>query len=199
MIALISGGASVGAIARPLGKSVAFPCGWNSGSVGLVPPVPVPTPPVAVSAKATAGSAHASKHASAAKQYRMCAGSPDILFRPPAELADGLALKELARFLERKFAPTNWFPRSGQARIRHGVTVANGQASPFVYDSFLMPTWNFISNLVGSNRGEQRALLALARNGSRSEWTFAEVREISSRFAGALQERGGEKGAAVLT
>src|SRR3954467_2959055 len=128
MIALVSGGASVGAIARPLGKSVAFPCGWNSGSVGLVPPVPVPTPPVAVSAKATAGSTHASKHASAAKQYRMCAGSPDILFRPPAELADGLALKELARFLERKFAPTTWFPRSGQARIRRGVTVANDQA-----------------------------------------------------------------------
>jgi hypothetical protein len=28
-----------------------------------------------------------------------------ILFRTPAGLADGLALKELARFLERKFAP----------------------------------------------------------------------------------------------
>src|SRR5689334_13692185 len=58
----------------------------------------------------------------------MYAGSPDILFRTPAGLADGLALKELARFLERKFAPTIWFPRSGQARIRRGVTVANGQA-----------------------------------------------------------------------
>src|SRR3954470_9743372 len=132
MIALISGGASVGAIARPLGKSVAFPCGWNSGSVGLVPPVLVPTPPVEVSAKATAGSAHASKHASAARQYRKCAGGPDILSRPPAELADGLALKELARFLERKFAPTNWFPRSGQARIRRRVTVAKRPGRPFL-------------------------------------------------------------------
>src|SRR5215208_5698666 len=105
MIALICGGASLGAIARPFGKSVAFPRGWNSGSVGLVPPVLVPTPPVGVSAEATAGSAQASKHASAAKQYRMCAGSPDILSRPPAELADGLALKELARFLERGSSP----------------------------------------------------------------------------------------------
>src|SRR5881392_3400771 len=102
MIALTSGGASLGASAKPLGKSVALPCGWNSGSVGPTPPVPVPTPSVGVSADATAGSAHASKHASAARQYRMCAGSPDILSRPPAELADGLALKELARFLERK-------------------------------------------------------------------------------------------------
>src|SRR5436190_17080347 len=43
----------------------------------------------------------------------MYAGSPDILFRTPAELADGLALKELARFLERKFAPTIGSPAPG--------------------------------------------------------------------------------------
>src|SRR3954454_21997224 len=116
-----SGGASSGAIAWPLGKSIALPCGWYSGSLGLVPPVPV-------SAVAIAGMAHATKHANAAMQQRICAGSPNILSRPPAELADGLALKELARFLERKFAPTTWFPRSGQARIRRGVTVANDQA-----------------------------------------------------------------------
>src|SRR3954454_3659827 len=117
-----SGGASSGAIAWPLGKSIALPCGWYSGSLGLVPPVPV-------SAVAIAGMAHATKHANAAMQQRICAGSPNILSRPPAELADGLALKELARFPERKFAPTTWFPRSGQARIRRGVTVANGQAT----------------------------------------------------------------------
>src|SRR5215208_417840 len=121
MIALTSGGASAGAIAWPFGRSIALPWGWNSGSVGLAPPV-------APSARAVAGSAQAKTHANAARQTRMYAGSPNILSRTPTELADGLALKELARFLERKFAPTTWFPRSGQARIRRGVTVANGQA-----------------------------------------------------------------------
>src|SRR5919205_4446919 len=121
MIAFTCGGASVGAIASPFGKRAALPGGWNSGSVGLAPPV-------LASASAVAGSAHVMTHASAAMQQRMYAGSPDILFRTPAELADGLALKELARFLERKFAPTTWFPRSGQARIRRRVTVANVQA-----------------------------------------------------------------------
>src|SRR3954454_12252811 len=120
-----SGGASSGAIAWPLGKSIALPCGWYSGSLGLVPPVPV-------SAVAIAGMAHATKHANAAMQQRICAGSPNILSRPPAELADGLALKELARFLERKFAPTTWFPRSGQVRIRRRVTVAKRPGRPFL-------------------------------------------------------------------
>jgi acetyl-CoA synthetase len=62
-----------------------------------------------------------------------------------------------------------------------------------------MPTWNFTSNLVSSNPGEDRALVALARNGSRSEWTFADVKEISSRLGGALQALGVQKGDVVLT
>src|SRR4051812_11646446 len=132
-------------------------------------------------------------------QQRMYAGSPDILFRTPAELADGLALKELARFLERKFAPTTWFPRSGQARIRRRVTVANRPGRPFFYDSFPMPTWNFSSNILASLPGENRGLVALARDGSRSEWTFGEVKEVSSRFAGALRQNGVSKGDVVLT
>src|SRR4051794_11439307 len=132
MIAWTSGGASVGAIAWPLGSSVAVPCGWNSGSVGLAPPV-------LASPSAVAGIAHASTNANATTQGRMYAGSPDILFRTPAELADGLALKELARFLVRKFAPTTWFPRSGQARIRRRVTVANGQADRSSTTPFLCP------------------------------------------------------------
>src|SRR4051812_19761345 len=128
MTALTSGGASSGAMASPFGSNVALPCGLNWGSSGLAPPdcVYASSPPF--SAVATAGSAHATKHANAAMQQRMYAGSPDILSRTPTELADGLALKELARFLERKFAPTTWFPRSGQVRIRRRVTVANGQA-----------------------------------------------------------------------
>src|SRR3954465_8753443 len=74
----------------------------------------------------------------------MYAGSPDILFRTPAGLADGLALKELARFLERKFAPTTWFPRSGQVRIRRRVTVANGQADRSSTTPFLCPPGTFV-------------------------------------------------------
>jgi acyl-coenzyme A synthetase/AMP-(fatty) acid ligase len=62
-----------------------------------------------------------------------------------------------------------------------------------------MPTWNFTSNILGSTPGEERALVALPRSGSRSEWTFAEVKEVSSRFAGALCELGTEKGDVVLT
>src|SRR4051812_44544534 len=62
-----------------------------------------------------------------------------------------------------------------------------------------MPTWNFTSNLVSSNPGEDRALVALARNGSRSEWSFAEGKEVSFRLAGALRELGVRKGDVVLT
>src|SRR3954462_8507519 len=112
MIAATSGGASVGAIACPFGNKVALPCGWNSGSVGLAPPV-------LGSAVAIAGSAPASKHANAALHRRMYVESPDILSRTSAELADGLALKELARFLERKRAPTT-VGRSLCARPRGG-------------------------------------------------------------------------------
>jgi acetyl-CoA synthetase len=39
----------------------------------------------------------------------------------------------------------------------------------------------------------------LAADGSRREWTFAEIDHISSRFAGALREHGVEKGDVVLT
>src|SRR3954447_15651768 len=132
-------------------------------------------------------------------QKRMCLGSTDILSRPPAELADGLALKEFAPFLERKFAPTTWFPRSGQARIRRRVTVANRPGRPFFYDSFPMPTWNFSSNILALPPGENRGLVALARDGSRSEWTFGEVKEVSSRFAGGLRANGVSRGDVVLT
>ncbi|HEX4717447.1 MAG TPA: AMP-binding protein [Thermoleophilaceae bacterium] len=62
-----------------------------------------------------------------------------------------------------------------------------------------MPTWNFTSNILGSSPGDERALVALTRSGSRSEWTFAEVKEVSSRFAAALRQLGTEKGDVVLT
>jgi acyl-coenzyme A synthetase/AMP-(fatty) acid ligase len=62
-----------------------------------------------------------------------------------------------------------------------------------------MPGWNFSSNILASLPGDRRGLVALARDGSRSEWTFAEVQDVSSRFAGGLQEKGVGKGDVVLT
>ena len=41
--------------------------------------------------------------------------------------------------------------------------------------------------------------MALARDGSRSEWTFAEIGDVSSCFAGGLRDRGVKKGDVVLT
>jgi acyl-coenzyme A synthetase/AMP-(fatty) acid ligase len=41
--------------------------------------------------------------------------------------------------------------------------------------------------------------VALAQDGSRQEWTFAEITHVSSRFAGGLAEKGIGKGDVVLT
>ena len=60
-----------------------------------------------------------------------------------------------------------------------------------------MPGWNFTSNVFSP--GTRLALVALAADGSRSEWSFAAVNDISSRFAGALRARGIGKGDVVLT
>jgi acyl-coenzyme A synthetase/AMP-(fatty) acid ligase len=62
-----------------------------------------------------------------------------------------------------------------------------------------MPAWNFTSNVLGSLPGDRRGLVALARDGSRSEWTFAETAVVSSRFAGGLRAQGVQKGDVVLT
>src|SRR4051812_42843529 len=62
-----------------------------------------------------------------------------------------------------------------------------------------MPDWNFTSNVLSSLPGDRRGLVALAHDGSRHEWTFAEIAHVSSRFAGALREYGVSKGDVVLT
>jgi acyl-coenzyme A synthetase/AMP-(fatty) acid ligase len=62
-----------------------------------------------------------------------------------------------------------------------------------------MPTWNFTSNILEKLPGESQGLVALARDGSRSSWSFGEVKDLSSRFAGSLRERGVTKGDVVLT
>src|SRR6478672_9149410 len=62
-----------------------------------------------------------------------------------------------------------------------------------------MPTWNFALNIISPLSGDRRGLVALGADGSRREWTFAEIDHISSRFAGGLRERGVQKGDVVLT
>jgi acetyl-CoA synthetase len=62
-----------------------------------------------------------------------------------------------------------------------------------------MPSWNIASNVFRALPPNRLALVALARDGSRSEWTFGEVDEVSSGFAGGLLERGIRKGDVVLT
>src|SRR6202043_1188628 len=44
-----------------------------------------------------------------------------------------------------------------------------------------------------------RALLELARDGRRREWTFGEVADRSARLAGALRTRGVDRGDVVMT
>src|SRR3954447_1933595 len=62
-----------------------------------------------------------------------------------------------------------------------------------------MPAWNFTSNVLDSLAGDRRGLVALTHDGSRHVWTFGEIAHVSSRFAGALRERGVQKGDVVLT
>src|SRR5215213_9774807 len=92
---LTRGGADAGAITRPL-TSVASSGGGGGGSKVAPPLVGV------VSAMAVPAVAGNSRHAAAkAAQTTGFRGQAKggILFRTPAGLADGLALKELARLL----------------------------------------------------------------------------------------------------
>src|SRR5918997_2101641 len=95
-------GAEAGAISRPF-TSVAFSGGGGGGTNVAPPPVDeVETSAPAAGANAATPVRHASAMAACSSFLREGEG---ILFRTPAELADGLALKELARLLERRFAP----------------------------------------------------------------------------------------------
>ena len=62
-----------------------------------------------------------------------------------------------------------------------------------------MPRFNFASNILTPLPGDRRALVALGRDGSRREFTFAEVDRISSCFAASLQKHGVARGDVVLT
>ena len=58
---------------------------------------------------------------------------------------------------------------------------------------------NFSRDTVDAAPPSARALVALARDGSRSEWSFGEVAEASARAAGALAARGVQRGDVVMT
>jgi acetyl-CoA synthetase len=58
---------------------------------------------------------------------------------------------------------------------------------------------NFARDVVDAAPPRARALVALSREGERSEWTFAEVADRSARLAGALRAYGVRRGDVVLT
>jgi acyl-coenzyme A synthetase/AMP-(fatty) acid ligase len=60
-------------------------------------------------------------------------------------------------------------------------------------------TLNFATDVIDSAPAGARALVELARDGRRREWTFGEVAERSARLAGTLAARGVGRGDVVMT
>src|SRR3954447_16035730 len=58
---------------------------------------------------------------------------------------------------------------------------------------------NFARDVVDAAPAGRLALVELARDGSRREWTFGEVADRSARLAGALRRRGIGRGDVVMT
>ena len=58
---------------------------------------------------------------------------------------------------------------------------------------------NFARDVVDRRDPRERALLELARDGSRREWRFGEIAERAARLAGTLRARGGRRGDVVMT
>ena len=58
---------------------------------------------------------------------------------------------------------------------------------------------NFTAEVVERLPPTARALVELARDGSRREWTFAQVGDSAARLAGALEARGIGRGDVVMT
>ncbi len=62
-----------------------------------------------------------------------------------------------------------------------------------------MPIVNFGREIVDAAPAERLALIELARDGTRREWRFGEVAERAASLAGALQQRGVDRGDVVMT
>jgi len=58
---------------------------------------------------------------------------------------------------------------------------------------------NFVREIVDASPRERLAMVELARDGARREWSFGEVAERSARLAGTLQRRGVGRGDVVMT
>ncbi len=58
---------------------------------------------------------------------------------------------------------------------------------------------NFARDIVDASPTERLALLELARDGTRREWSFGEVAERSARMAGTLRQLGVSRGDVVMT
>src|SRR5438270_1546706 len=58
---------------------------------------------------------------------------------------------------------------------------------------------NFARDVVDAAPRSKRALVELARDGRRREWTFGEVADCSARLAGALTRLGVRRGDVVMT
>src|SRR6058998_3101282 len=58
---------------------------------------------------------------------------------------------------------------------------------------------NFAVDVVEAAPAGARALVEIARDGARREWTFGEVAERSAAMAGALAARGVRRGDVVMT
>src|SRR5271163_4341353 len=74
------------------------------------------------------------------------------------------------------------------------------QGLEFVFGSSRENTGvNFARDVLDRQRPQSLALVELARDGRRREWTFAEIGEHSARLAGALRARGVQRGDVVMT
>jgi acetyl-CoA synthetase len=58
---------------------------------------------------------------------------------------------------------------------------------------------NFARDVLDAAPPDSRALVARGRDGARREWTFGEVAQRAARLAGALRERGVQRGDVVMT
>ncbi len=58
---------------------------------------------------------------------------------------------------------------------------------------------NFARDIIDALPAEKRALVELARDGARREWTYGEVANRNARLAGTLAARGVERGDVVMT
>ncbi|HEY8300966.1 MAG TPA: AMP-binding protein [Jatrophihabitans sp.] len=58
---------------------------------------------------------------------------------------------------------------------------------------------NYVRDVLAAHPRDERALVVLSADGTRTQWSFGELLDASARFAGHLHERGVGRGSVVLT